>query len=190
MYVILEGVDGCGKSTQIELLKDRFKDAIFTKEPGGTKFGIAARELLLHSEIKSSKAELLLFLADRAEHFLEVVKPNIGNMVVSDRGFLSGMAYAMVAGFELQWLSKLNRFALDNTLPNKSIIFQISKEELISRVGSREQDKIEQRGYDYLMQIQDNLVDVAEFMKIDYKLIDATKSIEEINSEIIEYILL
>ncbi len=188
MYVILEGIDGCGKSTQIELLKRSFKDAIFTKEPGGTEFGLKAREILLHGELKSSKAELLLFLADRAEHFFEVVKPNLDKIVISDRGFLSGIAYALTAGFELDFLIELNRFTLDNQIPQKVIIFKISKEELIKRVGQKSQDRIEQRGYDYLMQIQDSLIEVATYMKLDFKVIDATLSIEEINKEIIEYL--
>jgi len=98
MYVIFEGIDGCGKTTQIELLKNSFSKLIVTKEPGGTEFGIKAREILLHSEIKSAKAELLLFLADRAEHYKEVVEPNLDALVVSDRGFLSGIAYALKAG--------------------------------------------------------------------------------------------
>jgi dTMP kinase len=65
MYVAIEGVDTCGKSTQIALLKRRFPEAIYTKEPGGTALGMKLRELLLGGEAKSAKAELLLFLADR-----------------------------------------------------------------------------------------------------------------------------
>ena len=188
MYAILEGIDGCGKSTQIELLKEHFSSAIFTKEPGGTNFGIKAREILLHGELKSNKAELMLFLADRAEHFFEIVKPNLDKIVISDRGFLSGIAYALTAGFELDFLIELNRFTLDNQLPQKVVIFEITKDELIKRVGQKSQDRIEQRGYDYLMQIQENLINVAKYMKLDYKVIDATLSIETINKEIIEYL--
>jgi len=188
MYIILEGIDGCGKSTQIELLKNKFKDAIFTKEPGGTNFGIKARELLLHSTIESKKAELFLFLADRAEHYKEVIEPNLDRLVISDRGFLSGIAYALVSGFDLDFLIELNRFALNNNLPQKTVIFKITKEELIKRVGSKSQDKIEQRGYDYLMQIQNNLIKVAKYLNLDILEIDATKSIEEINQEIIKFI--
>jgi len=188
MYILFEGIDGCGKTTQIELLKEKHKNIIVTKEPGGTEFGKSAREMLLHSEIKSKKAELLLFLADRAEHFKEVIEPNLGKTIISDRGFLSGIAYALMGGFELDFLIELNKFALNNTLPEKIVLFEISKDELIKRVGQKEQDKIEARGYDYLMQIQENLKEVANKMKLNYILIDATKDIEEINKEIEEYI--
>jgi len=188
MYILFEGIDGCGKTTQIELLKQNMPDAIVTKEPGGTKFGVHARELLLHGEIKSPKAELLLFLADRAEHYTEVIEPNLEKTIISDRGFLSGIAYAMVNGFELDFLIELNKFTLNNNLPQKIVLFEITKEELINRVGSREQDKIESRGFDYLLKIQENMQLVAKKMELDFIVIDATKDINEIHKQIIEYI--
>jgi len=188
MYIVFEGIDGCGKSTQIELLKDKLSNVVVTKEPGGTEFGIKARELLLHSEIKSSKAELLLFLADRAEHYTEVIEPNLKNTVISDRGFLSGIAYAMSSNYDLDFLIELNRFTLNNNLPDKIVLFEITKDELINRVGQREQDKIESRGFDYLFNIQKNMKKVADIMKLDYLLIDATENIDNIHKKIIEYI--
>jgi len=188
MYILFEGIDGCGKTTQIELLEQNMPNAIVTKEPGGTKFGMQARELLLHSDIKSPKAELLLFLADRAEHYTEVIEPNLKKTIISDRGFLSGIAYAMVNGFELDFLIELNKFTLNNNLPQKIVLFEITKEELINRVGSREQDKIESRGFDYLLKIQENMLLVAKKMELDYIIIDATKDINEIHKQIVEYI--
>ncbi len=191
MYILFEGIDGCGKSTQIELLKNNFKDAIYTKEPGGTQFGIKARELLLHGKIESKEAELLLFLADRAEHYKEVIEPNLDKTIISDRGFVSGIAYAMAAGFELDFLLNLNRFTLNNNLPDKIVLFNINKEELTKRVQSRgEMDRIESRGFDYLLDIQEKMHIVVDALDIKPLFIDATKSIEDINSQIIEYILL
>ena len=188
MYILFEGVDGCGKTTQIELLKQNIPDVIVTKEPGGTKFGAYARELLLHGEIKSKKAELLLFLADRAEHYIEVIEPKLDKTIISDRGFLSGIAYAMANGFDLDFLIELNRFALSSNLPDKIILFTITKKELMNRVGSKKQDKIESRGFDYLLKIQENMKQVVEKMELDYILIDATKEISKIHKQIIEYI--
>ncbi|HHD74998.1 MAG TPA: dTMP kinase, partial [Nitratifractor sp.] len=130
MYILFEGIDGCGKTTQIELLKEQFKDIVVTKEPGGTPFGVKARELLLHTKITSSRAELLLFLADRAEHYSEVIAPNSDKLIVSDRGFLSGVAYALEAGFDLDFLIELNRFALMECLPQKIVLFSIDRETL------------------------------------------------------------
>ena len=188
MYIVFEGIDGCGKSTQIELLKERLPNVVVTKEPGGTDFGVKARELLLHSEIKSPKAELLLFLADRAEHYTEVVEPNLENILISDRGFLSGIAYAMSSNFDLEFLIELNRFTLNDNMPERIVLFEITKEALINRVGQREQDKIESRGFEYLLNIQNNMKKVADIMKLDYLLIDATDNIDDIHKKIIDYI--
>jgi len=191
MYIILEGIDGCGKSTQIELLKNKIKNATFTKEPGGTNFGIKARQILLSGELKSKTAELYLFLSDRAEHYKEMVEPNLQNIVVSDRGFLSGISYAITndSTLDLDFLITLNKFALNNNLPEKNILFKITKEELIKRVTERgELDSIELRGFDYLMQIQENLFKVADKIKLDYLEVDATKDIESIHKEIMGYL--
>ena len=114
MYVIFEGIDTCGKSTQIELLKQKYPNAIFTKEPGGTTLGDSLREILLHGSIKSKYAEILLFLADRAEHFDEIIKINLDKDIFSDRGFISGIAYAMNYVDDIDILINFNKFALNN----------------------------------------------------------------------------
>ena len=83
--VTFEGVDGAGKSTQISLLKEAYPDAIITKEPGGTKFGQSLRNLILNGSDISFRAEVLLFLADRAQHYEKVIKPNKNSLILSDR---------------------------------------------------------------------------------------------------------
>ena len=124
MYVIFEGVDTSGKSTQIELLKSRYSDAIFTKEPGGTKFGKKIREMILDGGKISSISEMFLFLADRSEHFEQVIKPNKDTLIISDRGFISGMAYALTNNqMDYEALKLLNNLALDGFLPQKVVLF-------------------------------------------------------------------
>ena len=76
MYAVIEGIDTAGKSTQLELLKEKLPYAIFTKEPGGTPLGIKLRNMALDGEAKSKIAEMFLFMADRAEHIEEVIKNN------------------------------------------------------------------------------------------------------------------
>ena len=87
MYVVIEGIDTAGKSTQLEILKQKYPEAIFTKEPGGTEIGTKIREMVLNGEAKSKVAEMFLFLADRAEHSFQVVKQNPDSIIISDRGF-------------------------------------------------------------------------------------------------------
>ena len=76
MYLVIEGIDTAGKSTQLDLLQKKHSNAIFTKEPGGTKIGLKLRSMALNGEAKSPIAEMFLFLADRAEHIEEVINTN------------------------------------------------------------------------------------------------------------------
>jgi len=190
MYIVFEGIDGAGKTTQIELLKNKLSNAIFTKEPGGTPFGIKAREILLHQDLKSKKAELFLFLADRAEHFKEVIEPNIDKLIISDRSLISGIAYALASNkeFDINFLIELNRFALNNTLPQKAVIFKINRTTLIERLSKKVHDSIEKRGYDYLLTIQDYIFEVAKKLNINYLEIDASMDEITIHKEILAYL--
>ena len=189
MYILFEGIDTCGKSTQIELLAQKYPDIIITKEPGGTSFGIKAREILLEDSIKSKRAELLLFLADRAEHYKEVIEPNLHKTIISDRGFLSGIGYALANGdFELDMLLLLNRFALEDTLPDKIVMFQTDLSTLEQRTSQKELDGIELRGLEYLISVQNHMIDTLKKLDIDYLIVDATQSIEEIHNNIVNYL--
>ncbi|HHB95058.1 MAG TPA: dTMP kinase, partial [Campylobacterales bacterium] len=127
MYIIFEGIDTCGKTTQIDLIAKDFKDVdvVITREPGGTNFGKKAREILLSNSLNSKRAELLLFLADRSEHYTEIIKPNRDKLILSDRGFLSGIGYALANGnFDFEYLVELNRFALEDSFPDLIILFE------------------------------------------------------------------
>ena len=189
MYVLLEGIDTAGKSTQLEILKQKYSEAIFTKEPGGTELGLKLREMVLSGEAKSKVAEMFLFLADRAEHSFQVVKKlKDDNILISDRGFLSGIAYAKTAPLEIA--ISLNIMALNGAMPDKIIILELSKEELEFRLSQKEQDSIEKRGSTYLLNIQQRMIDAINMINamgektIDLLIIDATKSVDIISKEI------
>ncbi len=189
MYILFEGIDTCGKSTQIELLAKRYPHLITTHEPGGTAFGLKAREILLSDSLSSKRAELLLFLADRAEHYEEVIKPNKNKTVISDRGFLSGIGYALANGdFDFNELLLLNTFALSGDLPNNIILFLIDKETLKERSFKKSLDAIEQRGLEYLLRVQACMLQSLQKLEIDYLEVDASRDIEEIHKDIISYL--
>jgi len=186
MYIVFEGVDTSGKTTQIELLKHSHPDAVYTKEPGGTAIGLELRSLLLDKGLKSFIAEMYLFLADRAEHYEEVIKTNRDKLIVSDRGFVSGIAYALTnhPDLDINFLLDLNRFALSDDLPDMVILFKTNKELILSRMSNKSEDAIEQRGLEYLLKVQDNMIKVLETLDINYHIIDSSKSIEDISKEI------
>jgi len=189
MYILFEGIDTCGKSTQIELLSEKFNDIVVTKEPGGTKFGVKAREILLADSLASKRAELLLFLADRAEHYKEIVEPNKDKVVISDRGFLSGIGYALANGnFDFEELVTLNKFALSGHFPDKIILFVTNMETLTLRTSEKELDGIELRGLEYLINVQNKMHESLQKLGIDYLEVDATDSIENIHQSILTYL--
>jgi len=190
MYILFEGVDTCGKTTQIELLKEEYKDALFTKEPGATELGKKIREIILHQGLNSKRAEMFLFLADRAEHFEEVIKPNPDKTVISDRGFVSGIAYHLANKNEdeFDFLIKLNLFALKNTLPDKIVLFKTDPLLIKERLKGKKEDKIEQRGIEYLIKVQNMMEKIIKKLKIDHIVIDSSKEIKEINKIIKGYV--
>lgn len=190
MYLVLEGIDTAGKSTQMEALRALFPQAVFTKEPGGTPTGERIRSLILDTGVQSERAELLLFLADRSEHLAEVIIPHRSELIVSDRSVISGMAYAMVKqAFETDELLWLNRFATGGVLPDFAVILQLQEAELIRRLGAKSRDAIESRGTDYLLSIQDELQRAAQLLGIPTLIIDAALDVDTITEQIKEIII-
>ncbi len=182
MYVIFEGVDRTGKTTQLKLLKSKFNDILITKEPGGTELGKKFREILLQDRINSKRAEILLFLADRAEHYETVIYPNRNSkLILSDRGFVSGVAYALTDTQEsFDEIIKLNKYALKDDLPDLIILFEIDEKTLKSRFNLKKQDRIEQRGVEYILNVQKEIKNVVKRLEIPYKIIDSSKSVDEV----------
>ncbi|WP_027326790.1 dTMP kinase [Helicobacter pametensis] len=187
MYLALEGIDTAGKSTQIELLRSKFTNAIFTHEPGGSELGKRLRGILLEEDISLSKeTELLLFLADRSEHIHRVILPNKDRLIISDRSLISGIAYGK--GFAFEDLLKFNRFATQDVLPSCVVLLELDALELQKRLGAKKRDKIEQRGVEFLLEIQGCMLKACQALGIECLRIDARLSIQEIHQKIVERI--
>jgi dTMP kinase len=189
MYILFEGIDTCGKSTQIELIANKHPEIIVTHEPGGTAFGKKAREILLADSLASKRAELLLFLADRAEHYEEIVEPNKDRVILSDRGFISGISYALANGdFDFNELVRLNKFALKDHFPDRIILFLTDLETLQERTSAKSLDGIELRGLEYLLTVQEHMRESIIELGIPHLFIDAADSIENIHQSILTYL--
>lgn len=186
MYVVIEGIDTAGKSTQLELLKKKFPKATFTKEPGGTPLGLKLRSMALSGEAKSKIAEMFLFLADRAEHIEEVIKSNEQKVIISDRSIISGIAYANQ--LEIDKLIELNLIATNNILPTHVILLELTPKELEYRLSQKHNDSIELRGIGYLINIQNRMKETIKKLCINYIFIDASLKIEEIEKKIEDFI--
>ena len=191
MYVIFEGVDTTGKSTQIELLKRNCSDLITIREPGGTKLGEKLREIILQSKEKISfNAELFLFLADRAQNFEENIKNKREKIIISDRGMISGISYALANHpmLDKDFLILMNRFALDGKLPDRVVLFTTTKELIQKRLFAKSHDNIELRGIEYLLRVQDLMINILNSLPVKVLTIDASRQIDDIHNEIKEFI--
>ncbi len=187
MYVAIEGIDTSGKSTQIQALKQVLKEAVFTFEPGATRLGAKLREILLQDSMKlDSRTEMLLFLADRAQHTSEVLQPNTNRLIITDRSIISGMAYAK--DFDFNTLKAFNLFATQGILPNKVIVLELQKQDLQNRLNSKGKDKIEQRGLEYLLSLQERIKSVTQKLSLQHCIINANDPQKLITQKIIDFI--
>lgn len=145
LFVALEGGDGAGKSTQVDLLvaalRNRGYEVVQTREPGGTEMGKQVRHVLLDSEnAPVPKAEALLFAADRAQHTSEVIRPAIerGAIVVSDRYLLSSIAYQGFArGLGSEKIAEISQWATDGLTPDLTVLLEVAPEVGLSRAKDR-----------------------------------------------------
>ncbi|CBG39540.1 dTMP kinase [Helicobacter mustelae] len=187
MYIVFEGIDTSGKTTQIELLKPLFPHAIFTREPGGSRIGEKIRKMILEQEGLNPTAEFFLFLADRAQHISEVILPHKKDLIIADRSFVSGIAYAEDLFPEAY---ELNLFAMQGLLPDKVIVFKIDQEDLCKRLKNKHNDVIEKRGMDYLLRVQENLLSITKRLEkergVERLVLDAGKNPRDLHQEILK----
>lgn len=195
MFIVLEGIDGAGKSTQAKMLAKWFEnkgyEVVLTKEPTDTAFGKLIRRLVLTGGKEgiidgariSKEAEALLFAADRAEHVKKLIEPSLkaGKVVISDRYFYSSLAYQWARGLDLEWLINLNAFAPRADLV---ILLDLPVKESIKRINGRsirsEFDKI----VELQKKVRENYLKLAEKFE-EIKIINALAPVEDIHNDIV-----
>jgi dTMP kinase len=177
MYIVLEGIDSCGKTTQIDKLRMEYQDAFFTKEP----YDSYIREIALYGDI-CDKSKFFIFLADRAEHINKCVLPNIQKLIISDRSLVSGVGYAI--NVDIEKAIEMNLLSVEGVLPDFVFMFVIDREILENRLMSKRLDKIESKGIDYLLSIQERMINVLKMLSIPHKIINSNDSIDNIYKNI------
>ncbi len=168
LLVSLEGIDGCGKSTQFELLQARLAEKgipfIAVREPGGTAVGEGIRKVLLQTSYSlTTEAEMLLYLAARAELCKQIILPSLreGKMVLCDRFIDSTQAYqGYGGGLDLRWIKQLNWQVTGGRLPDLTFILNLSVEKAAERRGSS-LDRLEMRDLSYHRRVQQGYLKVA-----------------------------
>jgi dTMP kinase len=158
LFIVFEGIEGCGKSTQARMFADQLKHAgiphVLTREPGGTAVGEQIRSLVLHGHELAAETELLLVLAARAAHVQQVIRPGLqnGHIVVSDRYELSSFAYQGVGRrLGVDRVAALNAFATGGLEADLTLIFDVGVNlgEARRSVARSSHDRIERAGPEF-----------------------------------------
>jgi dTMP kinase len=193
-YVMLDGPDGCGKSSQAralcEWLTGRGARVLHVREPGSTPVGEALRQLLLAPKTGALQplTEALLFSAARAETVAAVVAPALqrGEIVVAERGYLSTVVYQALAcqpGLDLDWVLDLQRRVHGPTLPDRIFVLDVPSAVAAQRRRSRTDDRIEARGADYHERVRAGFLRATSLEPRAVR-IDASRSFAQVQDEL------
>ncbi len=201
MFITFEGVEGCGKTTIINMIYEKLKsmnfDVIHVREPGGVKISEQIRNIILdksNTEI-DDRCEALLFAASRRQLLVEKIFPALkeNKIVICDRFVDSSLAY-QGGGKRLgiENVLNINLFATENSLPNLTILFDIDPELGLKRIAKnseREINRLDLQKIDFYNRVRDAYLYLADTNKDRYQIIDASKSIEEVYNTTLEIIL-
>ena len=193
IFITFEGIDGCGKSTQVKMLVEALnkhqRKTILVREPGGTTISEEIRDILLHRHLADicDRTEALLMTGSSAQLTYEVILPNLnqGKNVIADRYYDSTLAYQGGGReLDLDWLIKLNQFATYDLEPNVTFFVDVLPEEAIRR-KSQEPDRIERAGIELQMRVRKIYLDLANRFQERFVVLDGHESIENIHGDIL-----
>jgi len=195
-FISFEGGEGAGKSTQIRhlcaWLKEQGLPLVLTLEPGGTPIGQKIREVLLNPDLGklSSRAELLLYQADRAHHVDELVLPALeaGKIVVTDRYTDSSLVYqGLCRGLGVKWVDTLNRYATGGTFPDLVFVLDIPEKEGFARVHKRrgKLTRLELEKQSFHKKVRRGFLSLARKTPSRYAVIDARDTEESVREAIL-----
>ena len=195
LFITFEGADGCGKTTQIELLNKYLQEngfkTLVTREPGAKGLGEKLREILLNYDGEvSPNCESFLFLADRAQHVDCVIKPalNDGVIVLCDRHTDSTVAYQGYSRqLDIEQIKKLNEIAVNGLKPDLTIVFDIDIETSMQRVG-KTKDRMESAGMDFFNRVRNGYLAIANEEPNRVKVINSADTIEEIHNQVVKLV--
>lgn len=195
ILITLEGGEGGGKTTQVVRLRERLTEAghdvVVLREPGGTAISEQIREVVLSAKNVgiAFTTEVLLFQAARAQIYREIVLPSleVGKVVLMDRSRDSSVVYqGYVRGFEIELIDQLNDISTKNTLPDLTILLDISAEVGLSRrAAAGDENRIEMENTDFHRQVREAYLDLAKKDETGrWAVIDASQTIDKVEAEI------
>ncbi|MBR2323170.1 MAG: dTMP kinase [Clostridia bacterium] len=195
-FITFEGCEGSGKSTQIELFRKYLEnngiEYLFVREPGGTEISEKIRAIILDVQNKemTDEAEALLYASARAQLIKEKILPalNSGKLVLCDRYIDSSFAYqAYARGLGMDFITKINSYAIENCMPDKTVFLNISSRDAFLRKGGADKDdRIELSGADFHQKVYEGYLKVAKDYPDRFLLIDCLGEKQQTHENIIK----
>ena len=192
MFITLDGIDGVGKSTQIErlmsYLEQQGHETLLVRDPGTTEIGARLRQILLESDLElHRRTEAMLFMASRCEMVETILRPALANgkTVVSDRFLLANVVYQSVGGKvspDLLW--QMGRLANGGVVPDLTILLDMPARRSMERIGN-ETDRMESRGVDYMEAVRQGFLQQLPYSSQSTAIIDADQSPEDVSRELL-----
>ena len=209
VFITLEGIDGCGKSTQFKMLADalsnRGLEVVVTREPGGTVLGERMRAVLLSNESRNlaPAAELFLMAADRAQDVAEVIKPALeaGRVVISDRYADSTVAFQGYGrGLDLDIINDVNRLATGGLTPDITILFDLDPRQAQERLDARitgetrfgfepGMTRFDEEKLDFHLRVRDGYLKLASTEPERFRVLDAAQPIDQTHRQVVALVL-
>tara|TARA_Y100001970_G_scaffold236743_1_gene296708 strand:- start:3 stop:617 length:615 start_codon:yes stop_codon:yes gene_type:complete len=190
-FITFEGIDGVGKTTQINLFLKKIEENNFNfnlyREPGGTKLSERIRDILLNNKSNIADiTETLLFLTARSDLVNKKIKPKLkkgDSYVICDRFLDSTLAYQSFGrGIDLNLIQSVTNAVVGDTIPSTTFLLDCDMDISLSRLGKK--DRMESSGKDFLFKVKQGFLELALLNKNRYVIIDANKSISEIEKSI------
>jgi len=200
-FITFEGIDGCGKSTQLRLLASELRvrslEVVTTREPGGTTLGQKLRAALLDvQEQVDPLAELLVFAADRAQHVRSLLRPALAanKIVLSDRYADATVAYqGSGRGFQTELIQEIVQLATDGLMPDLTLVFDLSVAESAFRTRKRfeakHSDRLDSEDAAFHTRVRDAYVEIASKDPERVRLIDARGSVQETHDLVMRIVM-
>ncbi len=197
IFITIEGPDKAGKTTQIKMLKEysekNSKNWLFTRNPGGTELGNRLRAIVLdNKEVISDMAELMIYIADRAHHVDQFIKPNLeaGRVVICDRFTDSTVAYQGYGrNMDLKLIEQMNAAVSAGIKPSLSILLTVSDKVAMERTKNEEKDRLEQESKLFFVRVRNGYNSIAKAEPDRFKVISTDfMTPDEVHKEVIDYI--
>ena len=198
LFITVEGVDGCGKTTQIKLmekyLREKGINVVLAREPGGTDISEAIRSIILDARNTEMSyiTEMLLYASARAQLVAQVIKPalNKGNVVICDRFIDSSYVYqGFGRGIELKTIEEVNRIAMDGIEPDITFFFDLRPEvALRRRIEASETDRMEKENIEFHNKVYSGYLKLSEMFPERIRVINSAGTIDDIFNQVRKYL--